>query len=95
MIIDHANRLHIGVTNGRAKKFEAAFSHSSTNNVGEGSASRNLLMALPLVLNRHTAHKAPQKFPKKKLALFLFLLHGKEQKADILLKILAFLSFLS
>jgi len=60
MVIHHAGSLHVGITDCRSKKFEAAFFHILADGIGDRCACRG---AAAGVVDRLTiGHKAVQVF---------------------------------
>src|SRR5882762_5596645 len=60
MVVDHSDRLHGGVHDGRADETEAAKLQVLSDRVGQRRAGRHLLHASPEVLLRTPVHEAPQ-----------------------------------
>src|SRR5258705_5534926 len=60
MVVDHSDRLHIGIDDGRADETEAAKLQVLADRVGQRRTGRHLLHALPEVLLRAPVHEAPQ-----------------------------------
>src|SRR5438445_1999178 len=61
MVVDHSNRLHVGVHDGRADETEAATFQILADRVRYRRTGRHLLHALPAILQRPAAHEAPPK----------------------------------
>src|SRR5256885_12347877 len=60
MVVDHSNRLHGGVHDGRADETEAATFQILADRVRYRRTGRHLLHALPAILQRTSVHEAPQ-----------------------------------
>src|SRR5467141_2645397 len=60
MVVDHSNRLHVGVHDGRADETEAATFQVLADRVRYRRTGRHLLHALPAILQRTSVHEAPQ-----------------------------------
>src|SRR5712692_11020672 len=60
MIVDHSDRLHGGVHNGRADETEAANFQVLADRVRYRRTGRHLLHASPEILQRTPVHEAPQ-----------------------------------
>src|SRR5204863_4969495 len=59
VIVDHADRLHKGIADGRADEFEAALEEILAKGIGFGGLRRHLSRAVATIEHRSAADEAP------------------------------------
>jgi hypothetical protein len=62
MVVDHADGLHVGITDRRADKFEATLEQIFAHRVGDFRPRRKFLHAFPAIDDWFAVHELPEIF---------------------------------